>query len=523
MVAEKPAYQVNDQFRTRPKFATAVIQLSKPPIFLDVDDHRHEMWYELFYDLILVTGVYNLGHLMAADFDNPRDIQKAVVISVYFYAVVSTWVSFQRYVNRFNTLDLVHVVYYVCHLLASLFLVTYLQGPQHEHVDCLESCNVTSPDVPVHHRRLFSTFGSQHRHLLSSTDDEYHSYDLLQDQTGAVSGYAVMQILLGLMYLRVAYYIPEYRNYSAGIGIGAILDGLIWTASLPLNHTKAAIGMYGAGFAVNYIVTCITLCKFSYPPYQVHHFSTRCSLLFMIFCGEFVLQLGIQQHTHTSDSWYKTCFSECFGIVACMAIQYSYSQPTNKHQHVLKQSDSSKALLWIGGHYFLAVGILVVAVGVSKVFQSLDDFDPDSNSGRRALSYICFGCFVVQMTITFQRMIIKGCRMTRHRVLFFAYRIAMALGYIVVYGIYTSSGISHSYRSSPVGLFALVFVLAFLSSVLDLLKRQDHNSPNHGINSGSIDNGSGSIDNDSGSSHHDSTQPDHKRVSHLCAHHEVHL
>ena len=201
------------------------------------------------------------------------------------------------------------------------------------------------------------------------------------------------------------------------------------------------------------------------PAYHVHHLATRCSLLIMIFAGEFVLQLSIAHHSDSKEAWYKTSLGLCVGLVICFVIQYSHGQPHHPEDHVIKNSSSFRAVVWVRLHQGMALAVLCIAVGVSKIFDyGLLTFDPSTPEGKhirlldddyvafcffwfdlvfldmlfsfffllhglgsqlnfieilyyfhlnflageRSLRYTCLGCFFVQGMVTCMRILIKG-------------------------------------------------------------------------------------------------------------------
>ena len=80
------------------------------------DDHdheppRHEQWYELFYDLVLVVACLQIGNLMAHNVY----MHHAYKIFVLFSILRMVWVDLVSYQNRFDTPDLLHTMFYGLH------------------------------------------------------------------------------------------------------------------------------------------------------------------------------------------------------------------------------------------------------------------------------------------------------------------------------------------------------------------------------------------------------------------------
>jgi low temperature requirement protein LtrA len=78
----------------------------EPPrlrITSDQDEERHATWYELFFDLVFVAAVSQLGAALARD-------PSAVVFARFaglFVVIVWAWILYTLYANRFDTDDLI--------------------------------------------------------------------------------------------------------------------------------------------------------------------------------------------------------------------------------------------------------------------------------------------------------------------------------------------------------------------------------------------------------------------------------
>jgi low temperature requirement protein LtrA len=69
----------------------------------DPDEERHATWYELFFDLVFVAAVSQLGAALA------RDPSAAVFarFAALFVVIVWAWILYTLYANRFDTDDLI--------------------------------------------------------------------------------------------------------------------------------------------------------------------------------------------------------------------------------------------------------------------------------------------------------------------------------------------------------------------------------------------------------------------------------
>jgi low temperature requirement protein LtrA len=70
----------------------------------DVDEERHSTWLELFFDLVFVVAVAELGHNLSDD-PTARGFGEFVAL---FVPVWWAWAGFTFYANRFDTDDLTY-------------------------------------------------------------------------------------------------------------------------------------------------------------------------------------------------------------------------------------------------------------------------------------------------------------------------------------------------------------------------------------------------------------------------------
>jgi len=299
-----------------------------------------------------------------------------------------------------------------------------------------------------------------------------------------------MQMGAAVMNARVAYYVPEYRTQTAWLAAGAFLDGLLWISAIPFNHTQYALIMYSIGMIINLLCNVIpfVILKAKAIPYHIHHITNRCTLLFCIFGGELVLQLGIKQKKGDNEKHYKGSLFFCLLFMLMFLVQYAYSQLVHSEaNHVLATPGSWKSFCWIQGHQLISYAILFVAVGVGKILDETDGdmYDPGTLGNKRALLFICLGSSVCQILLTSLRLLVKGCprnRLKSKRTCSYIWRYCCSIGYMIIYAIFGSSELTDTFRTSPVYLFFCTFLIAFVSVFTDLIspEKHDHHHEEHG-------------------------------------------
>src|SRR5215212_7298989 len=146
---------------------------------LNTDVHRKVSWLELFYDLVFVATIVQLGNKLSEDVSEIGFLGFALL----FVPIWWVWMGTTFYANRFAADDLVH------HLLvfAQIFIVSALA---------------------IH---VFDGLG--------------------ETSAGFALAYAAARGILVIMYLRTARYVPEARALARRYGIGFAVAALIWLVS----------------------------------------------------------------------------------------------------------------------------------------------------------------------------------------------------------------------------------------------------------------------------------------------------
>ncbi|WP_336360803.1 low temperature requirement protein A [Haladaptatus sp. ZSTT2] len=174
----------------------------RPPTLYNREGDRHATWLELFFDLVYVVAVAELGGLLHEN----HSLTGFLGFAGLFVIVWWTWLGFSTYADQFDTDDIVHRV----GMVAVMFGVIVLTG--------------TIPSA-LH--------GGSFAFALA---------------------YLLLRTLYIGMYFRVWLNVPEYRQFSAFVIGSTTLSASVWAVSLFFPEpTRFAI--WGLSFVVSIVLT----------------------------------------------------------------------------------------------------------------------------------------------------------------------------------------------------------------------------------------------------------------------------
>jgi low temperature requirement protein LtrA len=274
-------------------------------------EERKPTWLELFYDLIYVAAIIQLGNLLAAD----ASLAGATKFVFLFVAVWWSWTGMMFYFNRFVADDALQRIL----LFAQMFAIAAMAVS------------------------VSQAFGAG-------------------SAAFALSYFAVRAVLV-LLYLRadraIADARPLIRRYAVGFGLAA----LVWLASafVPPPYRFA---LWILALALEFYVPLSSRSRrlqYLLPP-DGHHFAERYGLFTIIVLGESFIKVvgGLADVGLSRDALVLSGFG--FVVVACIWWLYF----DNTHGAALRTTAAAR-YVWIYGHLPLAIGITGIGVGLKKL------------------------------------------------------------------------------------------------------------------------------------------------------------
>lgn len=277
---------------------------------LNTDVHRKVSWLELFYDLVYVATVVQLGNKLSEDVS----LEGFLGFILLFIPIWWVWMGTTFYANRFAADDLTH------HLLvfAQIFVVSALA---------------------IH---VFDGLG--------------------ETSAGFALAYAAARGILVLMYLRAAYFVetarPLARRYATGFAIAA----LVWLVSAFVPAPLRFV-LWGVGLLIDFYTPLspesLRLQKLL-PP-SPHHLPERMGLFTIIVFGESFIKVigGFSGH----EIEFQRAVVALLGLILVGGLWWIYFE--NIAEHPVNWARGAN--LWLYTHLPLQLSLVALAVGVYKL------------------------------------------------------------------------------------------------------------------------------------------------------------
>lgn len=292
----------------------------------DDEYHRHESWFELFFDLLFVPVAVKLGEVLKCS------LYPEALVKVYFVfsAFNHNWSGYTLYVNTFEKLHLVWV--------AAFFIM------------CL-CIVVMASDLAVVHAAHGCEFDTVSDHFSTIID-----------------AHCVFQMVFVLIHLQVAFFCPQFRKSSCLVSLAWFLEMVCWLTSRFISGQARFVCWVLGRLAFSLIWTVSF--KFNNPPVHIAHFSQRMGVFVMIFVGEAIIQIILADPPEDiSIPSYRITICIAFGITFFVALNYFHCQPHSPKGHVLSLS-SQGSFVWLKLHSFLRFAIFGFGVGVKAILHA---------------------------------------------------------------------------------------------------------------------------------------------------------
>ncbi len=273
----------------------------------DLREERHATWFELYFDLVFVAAVGQLGMAIAS---HPSAAGFARFVSL-FVIVVWAWVLYTLYTNRFDTDDLVFRLAKSGAMLAVAVVAVNL------------------------HRMMEGHGGS-----------------------GAfAAAYAVLRSLLIALYLRARHHVKgPGRQLSEIYIVGYSATTLIWIVSIAVPAPWRYV-LWGAAMFVDLAIPTRAWAVLKGTTVVVSHLTDRYGTFFIIVLGESVVAVvtGVAGLEFTGASW--TIATACFMIaLALWWIYFDLADTSVVGRGPL-------GLVYVYSHFLLLAGVAAFGAG----------------------------------------------------------------------------------------------------------------------------------------------------------------
>lgn len=292
--------------------------ISPPRLRTVEEEERAATWLELFYDLAFVAAVAAVGVHLLGDSSTTGWLSYAG----YFGLIWWLWASHTFYADRFDTDDLVYRLIAGAQMVSIAFLAASLLS---------------------------------------------HSGEPMQVFAAA---YAIVRILLVVLYARVHRHVPEARRLVAGYMRGFGAAAVVWTAAIFVPE-PGRVWLWGLALAIDLATPFAVRKAQAAVPLDVSHLPERFGLFTILVLGETIVAVTVGLG-HV-DWQLATSLAGAFGILVAIGIWWVHFD--NVDGFVVRrrgQKTDWRPTVWIYSHFPLALGIGTMGVGVEHVIVAAD-------------------------------------------------------------------------------------------------------------------------------------------------------
>jgi low temperature requirement protein LtrA len=319
------------------------------------EETRHATWLELFYDLIYVVAIAQLGEKLSEDLS----FSGFIGFVLLFIPVWWAWIGTTFYANRFDVDDVGHRILTAIQMLAIAAL----------------SINI-------------------HDGLNSSA-------------VGFALSYVVIRLMLVFQYARVVRHLPPAKDLARWYAIGFTIAALLWFASVFI-PAPLRFGFWIAGIAIDFLtpLTARHLQVRSLP--HLEHLPERFGLFVIIALGESAVAVvnGVVKQAWAIPS----VLTAVFGFAIAFSLWWVYFENVGSPalQSAGAKGQVNLIQLWLYGHLPLIIGITATGIAVKKAILSASE--PSLSDPKRWLLCGSVALCLIALAILHRTGVIFRCK-----------------------------------------------------------------------------------------------------------------
>ena len=271
------------------------------------DEERHATWFELFFDLVFVAAVSQLGTALARE---PSAVGFARFAAL-FVVVVWAWVLYTLYANRFDTDDLVFRL-------------------------AKSGAMLAIAAIAVNIRQAMDGRGGT---------------------VGFAAGYVVLRLLLIALYLRARHYVVgEGHRLTEIYIVGYSATTALWLLSIFVPGPYRYV-LWGLAMVADLLVPTRAWATLKGHAVVISHITERFGTFFIIVLGESVVAVvsGVAGFELHFESW--VIAGLCFVIALCLWWVYFDLADTSV------VGRGALGLVFVYSHFPLLAGVAAFGVG----------------------------------------------------------------------------------------------------------------------------------------------------------------
>ena len=276
---------------------------------------RKVTWLELFFDLIFVAAVSQVGAPLADDYSFAAFARLGLLFVLIWWA----WHGHTTYATRFDSDDVIQRGLTLLQMFAATVMAINAR-------DALDS----------------------------------------RDAAGFAAAYAAMRLLLVGQYVR-ARHIPESRALTTAYAIGFGAAAALWLTSAVV-PTPMRFWLWAAALVVDFGTPLVTGRHLARVPPDSEHLPERFGLFTIILIGE--AMVGVMRGMESQPAWTREAAITAFlSMTSVFAIWWGYFDGSGAtgERPLRSRADIRRFHVWTYAHLPLYLGVLVFGVGLHHV------------------------------------------------------------------------------------------------------------------------------------------------------------
>lgn len=288
---------------------------------------RHATWLELFFDLVFVVAIAELGRHLHDNLTPLGILQFASLFVIVWWV----WLAYSYYADMYDATDFVSRLTMV----GAMFVVIFLS---------------------------------------QSVDGVF-----IGDSFAFALAVFVLRAVLTGLHLRGRHVDPEAQEFLTYWTGSEVLTTLVWATSLFVPE-PGRFGLWAAAFAINMAGVFVLYTVFDSVLVQISHFPERLGLFTIIVLGEALLAVafGTDIATATRVVYMGPLLAGCAGFAIAVAAWWLYFNRFDESiiDRALQVRDETwlearqRGLAYVFSHYFVHVGIVAAGIGIEVAMEA---------------------------------------------------------------------------------------------------------------------------------------------------------
>ena len=279
---------------------------------------RRVTWVELFFDLVFVAAVAQVGTPLAEDYTLAGLGRYAFLLAVIWWA----WNGYAMYATRFDGDDRLQRSLTLAQMVAVIFMAANAEGA----LDSVSSA-------------------------------------------GFAAAYALMRVVLVVQYVR-ATAVPVARRLATESAVGIGVAAGLWLVS-SLVPAPERYGIWAVALGIDIGTAVVTSRHLRALPPHAEHLPERFGLFTLILLGESII--AIMKGIQSQADWTLPAATSVFlaiGLIFGLWWWYFDGASAAAHRPIRDRADVARLAIWNYAHLPMYLGLALTAVGIEHIVRT---------------------------------------------------------------------------------------------------------------------------------------------------------